>query len=147
MVRGKGKGFTLTEILVVIVILATMSALVLPRLTGQPERARAAEAVLMLDAIRQGEEAFRLDFGSYIATGAAAAAPMPAFSWAVLGLDNPDNANFTYTIAATQTTFTATATRAAAAAHCANTTITLNEAGDHGGTNVFSPKPDVGAAC
>lgn len=59
------KGYTLTEILIVVVIIATMAALVLPRMLPQTERADAAEAIQMLSAIRQAEAAFFLEKSVY----------------------------------------------------------------------------------
>jgi len=90
----KIKGFTLAEILIVVVILGILATLVLPRFFGQEERGIVAEAVAKLSAIRQGEEAYKLESpaGAYIASTDA------AFTWDLLGIDNPDNARFVYTV-------------------------------------------------
>ena len=97
MIKRK-KGFTLTEVLIVVVILAVLAALVLPRFFGQSERAIVSEAVGMLSAIRQGEASYKLENnGNYIATTAA------SFSWDLLGIDNPINAKFTYAVDAAGT--------------------------------------------
>lgn len=50
----KQKGFTLVEILVVVVILAILAALILPRFLSQPENAFIAEANQTLGALRRG---------------------------------------------------------------------------------------------
>ncbi len=46
--RKNKKGFTLVELLIVIVILGIIAALVLPKLLSQPEKARVAEAANIL---------------------------------------------------------------------------------------------------
>ena len=43
--KNAAAGFTLIEILLVIIIIATLSAMVIPRLTGRSEQARKAAAV------------------------------------------------------------------------------------------------------
>lgn len=48
------KGFTLTEVLIVIVIIAIIASLVLPRFSGQAEKARTSEAVNIMSSIRRG---------------------------------------------------------------------------------------------
>jgi len=53
----KKKGFTLVEVLIVIVILAILASLVLPKMVAQPERALVAEAVNYLGVIRRAQEA------------------------------------------------------------------------------------------
>lgn len=50
------RGFTLIEVLIVIVILAVLASLVLPRMMAQPERAKVAEAVNYLGVIRRAQD-------------------------------------------------------------------------------------------
>jgi len=50
----RSKGFTLIEVLSVVMIIGVLASLVIPRFTGQAERARAAEAVNIMGAIRHG---------------------------------------------------------------------------------------------
>lgn len=58
-------GYTLTEMLVVIGIIAMIAALLTPTLYGQFQRARAKTARLQLDTIASGVELFRSDVGRY----------------------------------------------------------------------------------
>ena len=125
--KNKEKGFTLAEILVVIVILATMAALVIPRLTGQPERAAVAEAVAHLSAIRQANEAYALDHGGTYSTNIGdldVAAPTNKFSYALDGSGDGQ------------------ATRQGSGC-----TITLTKAGAFGGTHRFRPQADGTETC
>lgn len=50
------KGFTLVEILIVIVILAIMAAFALPRLLSQPEQAHIGEGQNILGVLRRGQQ-------------------------------------------------------------------------------------------
>ncbi len=50
------KGFTLIEVLIVVVIIAVLASLILPRMTGQTERAVIAEAQQMLGALSRGQQ-------------------------------------------------------------------------------------------
>lgn len=52
--RLKKTGFTLAEVLIVIVIISVMASLVIPRFLGQTEKAKTAEAINMMSAIRRG---------------------------------------------------------------------------------------------
>jgi general secretion pathway protein G len=72
-------GFTLIEILVVIVILGILAALVVPRVLERPDEARAVAAKSDIAAIMQGLKLYRLDNQRYPTTeqGLAALVAMP----------------------------------------------------------------------
>ena len=56
-------GFTLVELLLVLVILALIGGLILPRLIGQAEGARAKAAASSISRLSMGVETFYLDTG------------------------------------------------------------------------------------
>jgi general secretion pathway protein G len=62
--RGDG-GYTLTEMLVVIGIIALIAAVLTPNLLGQLGRSRAKAAQLQLDSTVAAVESFRTDVGRY----------------------------------------------------------------------------------
>ncbi len=61
----RSKGFTLIEILIVIMILAILASLVLPRILGQVERAKYAEAFAWMGVLRRGAEKMYTLTGQY----------------------------------------------------------------------------------
>ena len=80
-------GFTLIEVIIVIVILGVLATLALPRVTGQIEAANAAEAMTMFGAIKR---AFMncMDMNNGYAPGCVTAAQ--------LGVQVPTGSKFTY---------------------------------------------------
>ena len=58
-------GFTLLEIMVVIVILGLLAALVVPKLIGRTEEAKRTQARLQIKNIEQALQLFKLDNGFY----------------------------------------------------------------------------------
>ena len=59
------KGFTLVELLLVLVILGILAALVLPKFTGRTEQARITAAVTQISTFGTALDAFEVDTGSY----------------------------------------------------------------------------------
>ncbi|MDH2235144.1 type II secretion system major pseudopilin GspG [Pigmentiphaga sp. GD03639] len=61
-------GFTLIEIMVVVVILGILAALVVPRVLDRPDQARAVAARQDISGIMQALKLYRLDNGRYPTT-------------------------------------------------------------------------------
>lgn len=62
---GRKTGFTLTEILVVVIIIGILSTLALPMLVKTLEKARVGEAVSNLNLIRTGEKIYFLEYNTF----------------------------------------------------------------------------------
>lgn len=58
-------GFTLIEIMVVIVILGLLAALVVPKLIGRTEEAKKTQTRVQIKSLQQALELFKLDNGFY----------------------------------------------------------------------------------
>ncbi len=63
-IKGEG-GFTLIEVMLVVVILGILAAVVLPRLVGRTEEARLAAAQQQIDSLSIALEAYYLDNGKF----------------------------------------------------------------------------------
>lgn len=63
--RNRAAGFTLVELLLVLVILGTLAALVLPRFSGTSERARKTAAMTQISTFKTALNAYEVDNGSY----------------------------------------------------------------------------------
>jgi general secretion pathway protein G len=66
--RQHERGFTLIEIMVVIIILGILASYVAVRLTGQTEEARRTQAVIQIEGLETALELYKLDNGSYPST-------------------------------------------------------------------------------
>jgi len=66
--KRKAAGFTLIEIMVVVVILGVLSALIVPNIIGRPDEARVAAARLGVQEVGKALEFYRLDNGFYPST-------------------------------------------------------------------------------
>ena len=61
-------GFTLIEIMVVVVILGILGSLIVPNIIGRPDEARATAARADIEAVGNALELYRLDNGTYPST-------------------------------------------------------------------------------
>ncbi|MGJ7542504.1 type II secretion system major pseudopilin GspG [Variovorax sp. LT1R16] len=59
------QGFTLIEIMVVLVIMGVLAALIVPNLMGRPDQARATAARQDVGSVMQALKLYRLDNGEY----------------------------------------------------------------------------------
>jgi prepilin-type N-terminal cleavage/methylation domain-containing protein len=78
MMRRRQQGFTLVEMIIVVVIIGVLAAIAIPTFKKYMDSGRAAEAMAMLGEIRNREEAYRAEFGVYYSTGASETAIFPA---------------------------------------------------------------------
>ena len=67
-IRRGSRGFTLIELMVVIVILGILAGLIIPRIMGRPDEARQAKARIMIEGIETALKLYRLDNGFYPTT-------------------------------------------------------------------------------
>ncbi len=68
MDRPNERGFTLIEIMVVIIILGILASYVAVRLTGQTEEARRTQARVQIESLETALALYKLDNGSYPST-------------------------------------------------------------------------------
>ena len=97
----KQRGFTLVEVLIVVIIIAILAALILPRMTAQTGRAEIAEAQQMLGVLRRAQETYMDTTGTtdYVAVQSfVGVAPTPAelSAWSMIGMTAPASNKFNY---------------------------------------------------
>jgi type II secretion system protein G len=86
--RNDRRGFTLVELLVVIVVLAVLAAIVLPKFVGASQRSRESALRADLKLLRNAVSAFNADTGTYPASLAdLAATTAPAAGKSATGTD------------------------------------------------------------
>lgn len=67
-IRPGRVGFTLIEILVVVIILGVLAGLVVPRIVGKPGEARQAKALMQIESLETALKLFKLENGFYPST-------------------------------------------------------------------------------
>jgi len=61
-------GFTLIEVMVVVVILGILAGLIIPKIMGRPEEARRMKARIQIESIETALKLYKLDNGAYPST-------------------------------------------------------------------------------
>ena len=67
--RRRRSAFTLVEMLLVLFILATLAAIVIPKMTGRSQQAKVTAAQSQISSISMALDAFEVDNGFYPKTG------------------------------------------------------------------------------
>jgi type IV pilus assembly protein PilE len=142
------RGFTLLELMIVLVVIAILSAIAYPSFIEQIRKGRRADAITALNQIQQAQERWRVNCPCYAGSITAANAGCPATACATssgLGLSGT-SANAYYTVgisnvSATGYTLTATATGPQAAdTKCASMSVALA-----GGNLTYTASPTANA--
>ena len=130
------KGFTLIELMIVVVIIGILAALAIPRFMRSTTKSKQSEAKQLLKQIYTMQRAYRQEFNSYCLNGVTAsglnAASQTAF--ARLGVDIMPASRYSYAMVAGLNTFTCTAT-GNLDDDIANDIWTMNQAGTLACTN------------
>jgi len=111
MNRKQGRtGFTLVEVMIVVVIIGILSGLAIPKFMHATVKAKQSEAKMMLRQIYIMQEAYRQEHDSYWmpADGATASSASPE-AFGELGIELMAQARYTYTISGSDRTFVAQA--------------------------------------
>lgn len=103
------KGFTLIELMVVVVIIGVLAALAVPRFMGSTGKAKKSEAKTVLKHLYTMERMFYQEFDRYVAGANSAALEASSLDWNSPGPD----ARYNYSVVVAGNLFTAIATELA----------------------------------
>lgn len=103
------KGFTLIELMIVVVIIGILATMAIPRYFNVVTKNKQGEAKMILKQIYTNERTYRQQGSGYFIPGAAASASNPA-AFRLIWIEIMASARYTYTIVGNATSFTATAT-------------------------------------
>jgi prepilin-type N-terminal cleavage/methylation domain-containing protein len=93
--RGVRKaGFTLVELMVVVIIIGILAAVATPIYSSQTRRARTSEAITALGAVRQAERVYYTEHNVFLAVAANNVQNDPSATNPGLGLDYSKNTYF-----------------------------------------------------
>lgn len=127
--------FTLTELIIVVVIIGILVSVAVPTYIDTMERTKGREAMATLQSIYGGERVYGAERRIFLGLTMVANS-----NWQAIGMDNPNNNNqrafdYVLTLGTASTMYTATATRRSG--RYSGSTVTIDEAGTTSGTWPF----------
>lgn len=95
--HNRQKGFTLIELMIVVVIIGILAALAIPRFMSATVKSKQSEAKGILKQIYTMERTYRQQFNDYWGAGLVTNAAAPNV-FAPIGIECPLSAIYTYTV-------------------------------------------------
>ena len=126
--RNNKKGFTLIELMIVVVIIGILAALAIPRFMRASTKSKQSEAKAILKQIYVMEHAYRQEKDVYWPNGATATA-IAGGAFADIGVEIGLTSRYTYSITGAPTVFLATANSTVLDDDGTADTWTMNELG------------------
>lgn len=130
--RNKSTGFTLVELMIVIVIVGILSAIALPNFLNQTKKAAATEAKQQTSSIFKQAHAYVLENGKL----GTLSTDCSAYAGTLTSVT--DGAGFTYTCGGTQTAFTVIAKGDTSNTNTNGVTVTLTGDCDKGTSEIVT---------